>query len=336
MPIDEKISEIKSEKLRKRNKENKDYNKQKMLDEIAYSEPQGLTTNELCKIMDCTRETIRRLGNELIKEKKIIKTGRFGHYHINKEFASTNTALQGKLFRRPALSQMLELSYYKTIPRDKEKESYFESYESFNEKDFSKENKIFNVILEWASTKNNNNLDLSHPEITLEEKIKEKILNFTMKIGLLITYIMIESVKPIDKKTVNEKEKLKLAELWIKNSIDLYEIYREFQDIVKAIERTKTVKNNNMIKVYDTKENEYVLKDKDEFTKNYLIDIYQKIWPFTFEILNDNRKETIDQIEKFFDKTPKEFDQYNKMLKESVIKIQKKVEKRKKNKSKEN
>src|SRR4051794_10353368 len=108
MPIDDKISERKSKKLRDRNEENKNENKRKMLDEITYSEPQGLTTNELCKIMDCTRETIRRLGNELIKEKKIIKTGRFGHYHINKEFALTNTALQGNLFRRPALSEMLE------------------------------------------------------------------------------------------------------------------------------------------------------------------------------------------------------------------------------------
>src|SRR6476620_4902183 len=124
-----KATNAKSNLLSKRNVKNKEDNKHKMIDKIKFSEPSGLTTNELCKIMDCTRETIRRLGNELIKEKKIIKTGRFGHYHINKEFASTNTALQGKLFRRPALSQMLELSYYKTIPRDKEKESYFESSE---------------------------------------------------------------------------------------------------------------------------------------------------------------------------------------------------------------
>ena len=66
----QKTTNAKSKKLADRNEQNKEKNKERMIEFVRLNEPDGLTTNELKEKMDCTRETIRRLGNELIKEKR--------------------------------------------------------------------------------------------------------------------------------------------------------------------------------------------------------------------------------------------------------------------------
>src|SRR5690606_26438789 len=90
----------------------------------------------------------------------------------------------------------------KDITRDQSfTEAEIKEYKKLFEydKDFSKENDIFNSILALCYPSSFNiPITLSGK---LDEKRKELLLNFVQKTGLLITFLMIEAIEPIDERT---------------------------------------------------------------------------------------------------------------------------------------
>lgn len=326
------ISISKNERILDPEENAKKSNKEQMLKEIGLSEPGGLTTQELVNILNCNRETVRRLGNELMNVNKIFKTGRFGHYHLSEDFARQNTGLQGNLFRNPALRKIFESKYY-PFPEDYayqqmndlEKENYQLLFTN-NDKGFRRENEIFNKLLDLfddIDDKVGKGTELSKIQKMMKKR-KVLLLNFSLKVGLLITYIMIEAIRPVNDmvKGNGESSKPQLSKDWIKESANLLDIWEAFKEIAIEVDKTKPISNDDLDEYRKRKslDKSMFLMDSS-FTKEKLSQTFQEMWPHVYRELKDLKEITEKEIQIFHNKTPKEFDDHQRILTDRLRQI---------------
>ncbi len=92
-------------KLRKKTEED---NRINMLLSIKSSEPNGLTTNELTKKLQCHRDTIHSIGKKLCTEGMVTKQGKFGKYHLQLK-ALEDPELRATVFGSQIMNKFYEL-----------------------------------------------------------------------------------------------------------------------------------------------------------------------------------------------------------------------------------
>ena len=142
-----------------------------------------------------------------------------------------------------------------------------------------------------------------------------------MKIGLLITFIMIEAIKPTDRKIDIENQKINPSYDWIKASLNLLDVWKEFKEIVINTVKTK----ERTIEDIDEYGKRKAINRKEFFDADYSkeksYESFKNLWPFTFNLLQTVKKESIERIQRDYNKTPQEFDEHHKILKNSVTQI---------------
>lgn len=354
----EKISSssARSEFAKQSNQKRGEKTEEIVIDAILMSEPNGFRTHELAKKVGKDRETIRKICNKLIAEKKILKIGKFGYYHVTEEFVSQDSGLLVRLFKRDAINKLFDSSYCKVLKDDeisktlersvnrkrddngtkkiqnKEEnkndllDHYKENFVDFN-KDFSKENLIFNklmysiVLTPYLESDKDEKI-----ENRLIEDRKQAILNFSLKIGILFTFIMIESLKPTDigvVRTSIQGQIFRTSEDWIKNSVDMIEIWKQFQEVIRVLARTKKIELGGKVKIFNKEKNEYESLPVDEIIKNELLITFKEIWPHSFEVLKNCVSDSFKTLKSFYDKTPQKFDEYENNLKNKLGQVKK-------------
>ena len=199
---------------------NRERNRLEILRHIASSEPEGVSTHKLATELDLHRDTIHTICKTLMNEDLVTKTGKFGNYHVTTR-AYQDPELTARIFFNESLrwirsntSPILTLKEEEDNQiRDTVKERYKREHETFW-------NKLYQI----------------HPD-SPERKI---FLKFAVDIGMLITDIMVEAVRPRHgKKYINNAskeveidlkpgEKRRQVELWVQNAINANDILNEF------------------------------------------------------------------------------------------------------------
>jgi hypothetical protein len=347
-------SAARSEFAKESNRKRGEKTEENIIDAILGSEPNGLRTHELAKRVGKDRETIRKICNKLIAERKILKIGKFGYYHVTEEFVSQDSGILVRLFKRDAINKLFDNSYFKIIKDDEinkalEKSAnikrnnigtkkiqnkeenknelldhYKENFVDFN-KDFSKENLIFNKLMDSIVLTPYLESDRDEKiENRLIEDRKQAILNFSLKMGILFTFIMIESMTQTDRGIIRTKiqgQDFRFSESWISNSTDALEIWKQFQEVIRVLTRTKNVNSNGEVKIFNRKNEKYESLFLDEIVRNELIETFKEIWPYSFEVLQNSISDSLKPLKSFYNKTPQEFDEYNKNIKKKLKQI---------------
>lgn len=199
---------------------NREPNRLEILRHIASSEPEGASTHKLATELDLHRDTIHTICKTLMNEGLVTKTGKFGNYHVTTR-AYQDPELTARIFFNESL-RWIRSNTSPIITLKEEKES--EIRDTVRER-YEREHETF-----W------NKLYQIHPD-SPERKI---LLKFAVDIGMLITDIMVEAVRPRHgKKYINNAskeveidlkpgEKRRQAELWVQNAINANDILNEF------------------------------------------------------------------------------------------------------------
>lgn len=199
---------------------NRERNRLEILRYIASSEPEGASTHKLTTKLDLHRDTIHTICKTLMNEDLVTKAGKFGKYHVTTR-AYQDPELTARIFFNESLrwirsntSPILMLKEEEDNEiRNKVKERYEREHETFW-------NKLYQI----------------YPD----SQERKTLLKFAVDIGMLITAIMVEAVRPRhDKKYINNAskeveidlkpgEKRRQAELWVQNAINASDILNEF------------------------------------------------------------------------------------------------------------
>ena len=184
--------------IEKRKSEKRD-NQWNILKIILQSEPEGISTKELEEKTGLNHDTVCIHCKYLGSRGLIAKKNKKGKYHLT-EKASGNRNVRAWKFRK----RLMEFVHSSDIPFDKENE-----FSSITESDYTKEN--YDKIM---------------------------LFSFANRIGALITYVMIEALKPgastprIKEKKLNvdlgRRKRDTLILDWIRNVIDPIDLFREF------------------------------------------------------------------------------------------------------------
>jgi hypothetical protein len=176
-------------------------NKEKILEHIAKSEPEGRSTSELKEETGLHRDTIYNLSKQLESDEWIRKSGKYGKYRLT-EKALNDPSIGSWIFRGEVMRGISKWS----VPTDKP-------------------NKFCR-------------LDVKN--LNRESQTERELFDFANKIGALITYIMLHALRPRDitingsskmKVKLSGKEKSEQAIRWVENTISPFWILDSFQKL---------------------------------------------------------------------------------------------------------
>lgn len=187
---------------------------------IASSEPEGASTLQLVTERKLHRDTIHTICKTLMNKGLVTKTGKFGNYHVTAR-AYQDPELTARIF----FNESLRWIRSNTSPILTLKEELDNDIRDIVKERYEREHETF-----W------NRLYQTH----LDSSERKTILKFAIDIGMLITDIMAEAVRPRhNKKYINNTgkeveidlkpwEKRRQAELRVKHAINASDILNEF------------------------------------------------------------------------------------------------------------
>jgi hypothetical protein len=268
---------------------NKNIHKNTIIEALDITEEEQ-TISQLKKKTGLKRAAIPRLVSEINKEKDIgiIKINKKGPYTLAGKVAKKERATQYSVFGQDAVRELLGgMSNGLTS----------------------------SVFLDWSNPTNQMK-DLFQIEESFLETVyanrklgkeSQMLFHFAMKMGSLITFIMLKAIKPSNADKDGKAKELE-SKLWIENSITPYQMLFQFmqQEIVTSGKFKKKSQVDNMIKRLDPRllESDKVKAvlsksipdslfspyEVNQKTYGELEKGFEKIWPFTFKILSNLSK----------------------------------------------
>jgi hypothetical protein len=259
------------------NKKEGEENENKILYEVAISGPEGISQKQLAYNIDLNEETVRLHAIDLMEKGLITKKGKQDNYILT-DYAANDPKLQSMIFGMDATRELV--------------------------------NGISSLFIE-NSILTNLSFAVAIQEQLFFSKLKEGktltketegLLDFAIKIGSLITFIMLKAVKPSENEETNGRKKVEQSLTWVRNSILPSVILSEFMeiDIVKKGKRIKKSRQSRITKNMNPK-TPWFMKEEfqsrvipDELFSPYEIDkktyqslesAFNQIWPFTNVIL---------------------------------------------------
>ena len=173
-------------------------NKEKILERIAKSEPEGRSTSELREETGLHRDTVYNLSKQLEDEELIKKSGKYGKYRLT-EKAFNDPSIGSWIFRNEVMRSIARWSVSAARP-----------------------NKFCN-------------LDTKIQDKEYEAEVE--LFEFANKIGALIAYILLHALRPRDiaingtskkKVKLSGREKTEQATRWVENTISPLGYYLNF------------------------------------------------------------------------------------------------------------
>ena len=329
-------SEFANQNIVDNERKNRERNRLEILRHIASSEPDGTSTHKLVTERKLHRDTIHTICKMLMNEGLVTKAGKFGNYHVTTR-AYHDPELTARIFFNESLrwirsntSPILTLKEEEDNEiRDTVKERYEREHETFW-------NRLYQIHL---------------------DSIKRKtLLKFAVDIGMLITYIMIEAVRPRhDKKYINNTskeieidlkpgEKRRQAELWVQNAINANDILNEFiklpmvkrgitepqymkeirkKNINPALPENKKKELLARHRFLNTDNPKYSPYEMDEQSFKKLKDTLYELWPWSIDKFDDVQNRLPEIIKSGYEQAEFNKDQLQKLKK--VRQKQKKV-----------
>jgi hypothetical protein len=180
---------------------------------IALSEPDGKSTNELTKDTGFHRDTIYTLCKQMLKNGLLIKSGKFGKYHLGPK-SLEDSGLHGFIFGTEVTKQFYSL-------RD-----FICTTNKFCNNEYCKS------VLEGRPYK----------EIIPDKDLYDEVhlFEFAIRIGAIISYELIESMKYAQLPNLNYVKRNDLILKWIDNVIRpllLIQIFRRLYPVSKRLRR---------------------------------------------------------------------------------------------------
>ena len=301
-------------------------NRLEILRHIASSEPEGVSTSKLVTELNLHRDTVHTNCKTLMTEGLVTKAGKFGNYQVTTR-AYQYPELTARIFFNESLrwirsntSPVLTLKEEEdNETRDTVKERYEREHETFW-------NKLYQI----------------HSD-SLEKKT---LLKFAVDIGMLITHIMIEAVRPHhDKKYINNTgkeveidlkpgEKRRQAELWVQNAINANDILNEFiklpmvkrgitepqymkeirkKNINPALPENKKKELLARHRFLNTDNPKYSPYEMDEQSFKKLKDTLYELWPWSIDKFDDVQNRLPEIIKSGYEQAEFNKDQLQKL-----------------------
>lgn len=230
-------------------------NKEKILSDIARSEPEGRTTGELTRDTGLSRETIYTQCKELQDLGLISKKGKFAKYRLTDKTLYDPT-LSAWVFRGEVMRGIARWS----VP--------------------------------WTRPNKFCRLEPNTPD--KEYETEAGLFDFANKIGALIVYVLLHALRPRDTalngsskmKVVNLSGKVKTeqAKRWVENTISPFLILREFSNLDQVAEGLAVHYHPPIDESLSTKIKE---KKKEAYKKRRKMDPHDPFWT-GFELDREN------------------------------------------------
>jgi hypothetical protein len=299
--------------LSPKGRKNAAFNKLKIIESVIKSEPHGMNTSELASEIGIHITTVTRLCKPLVKNRFLMdKKYKHGRYHIT-EKVYADPKLQASLFAGES-TRGIFYGFDNYLPQSSEKFAL----KHFQDSSLS-ENKFWTRLEKILS---------NHPS---EEKMT--LLNFAMKAGIQMLYVMTEATHKrlleltLGKNTIGQVslelkgvEKDRLAEIWVKNAINPVLIFREFRKL-RVIRRGLAIprqipeyKDKELAKeIQKSRRNPFIpvnptLFESDKENLNKITKAFEELWPMTYQgfeaiksklpRLVDSTLETRDELER--------------------------------------
>jgi hypothetical protein len=230
-------------------------NKDKIIKEVASSEPDGKSTGELHEITKLHRDTIYTLCKDLIDDKYLVKSGKFGKYRLGPK-ALEDSALYGFLFGSRVASKFSDI------------QPFICEYSKFCKNKYCRE--LLNQSPNWRAR----NEDL-HDQLELFE--------FALRIGAIITYELIQSAKYAKPEYLSAAKKNERILKWIENSVRPFLLLNLFRGSMPVAKRRKDISG------IGKKSQTYSLLALEDKKLTEIEELYTEIFPRLFSDLEKIR-----------------------------------------------
>ena len=220
-------------------------NKEKILECIAKSEPEGRSTSELREETGLHRDTVYNLSKQLEDQEWIKKSGKYGKYRLT-EKAFNDPSIGSWIFKSEVMRSIARWS----VPADRPNK-FCRLDTKIHDKEYETEVKLF---------------------------------EFTNKIGALIAYILLQALRPRDiaingtskkKVKLSGKEKTEQATRWVENTISPARLLFEFSKLRPVADGLAIHSHPSINKSHPPEAQE---KIKEVYDKRRKIDPHNPLW----------------------------------------------------------
>ena len=249
-----------SRRLREAQDANRDRGKttkDKILSLIAGSEPHGMSTQNLREATGLHRDRIHVICKEYMDKGTLVKTGRFGKYHLGPK-SREDIHLRAFFFQQQLFKKFYELS---------------DPGVSLSCK-FSRLSNVGSHI----SLPSREQLERYKEVSNLNQDIDELYLfEYALKLGAILTYQLIQSIRYAQEKTDLDKvKKTGLIVKWIEHIIEPGSLLQSFSQLMSVSKRMQTPREASLFELHGAKFEE-------------LENIFRNVFPRLYEDLEKLR-----------------------------------------------